>query len=179
MARPCACRSPCWNPPPSGKDEHAGAAPGPAPTDDSETPTYTHTMSCILTPAPAPPPALVNSIARYSKKDLQWIFKTVLETTALGLALQPLVFLNGPLTKFLKARFPNLYYSKTHIECYNFCQQCKDHFTIARARGHNQVLFVAIFLQDQDLFQCQQHKRKLDDEIVDPITWNNFNTFFC
>ncbi len=63
------------------------------------------------------------------------------------------------------------------MECYNFCQQCEDHFTICGATGPNRIPFVASFLQDQINFRWQQHKRKLEAESSVPISWDEFKVF--
>ena len=47
----------------------------------------------------------------------------------------------------LKARFPNLYYGNSHLDCYRFCQQCEDHFETAGANGPNRISFAASFLR--------------------------------
>ena len=65
------------------------------------------------------------------------------------------------------------------MECYNFCQQCEDHFTIAGAKGLNRILFIASFLCDRINFCWQQYKRKHEVESTVPITWEEFKTFFC
>ena len=152
MAGPYACQSSCQNLLPTGKDELAEAAPGPIPTNDNRTSIHTPIVSRVSIPAPARLPAPIKSTARYSKENFQRIFKIVLEARAPILALQPLVFPNEPLTRPLKARFPNLYCGKTHMECYNFCQECKDYFAIAEAKKHNRVSFAITFFQDQALF---------------------------
>ena len=46
----------------------------------------------------------------------------------------------------LKARSPETYSEKFHIDCYHFCQQCEDHFKTSDATGMNRILFVASFL---------------------------------
>ena len=35
----------------------------------------------------------------------------------------------------LKTRVLDVHYDKSHMKCYNFCQQYKDHFAIAEATG--------------------------------------------
>ena len=54
----------------------------------------------------------------------------------------------GSLGNKLKAKTLNVYCNRFHIECYNFCQQYKDHFAIAGATGPYQIPFAAFFLQD-------------------------------
>ena len=82
MARTPACRSRCRNPLPTVKDEPTGSVP----IGSSDTYNFTLTVFHISTFAPpatsipAFAPATVVSTVRYSKADLQRIFKTVLET---------------------------------------------------------------------------------------------------
>ena len=120
MARPPACRSPHQNPPPTGKNKPASLAP----TKGSDTYTPFPAVSHTLTPAPPAAcvlaPTTVNSTVRYSDADLQRIFRTVLETRPSVFAPQPLVFPDSLSKRPLKARFPELYCGKTHMECYNF-----------------------------------------------------------
>ena len=52
-----------------------------------------------------------------------------------------------PCEQSLKARFPDLYYGNSHMDCYRFCQQCKDHFETAGAKGPNRIPFAALFLR--------------------------------
>ncbi len=63
------------------------------------------------------------------------------------------------------------------MECYNFCQQCEDHFAICGATGPNQIPFAASFLPDRINFRWQQHKRKLEAESSVPISWDEFKAF--
>ena len=185
MARPPARRSPCRNSLPTGKDEPAG----PAPTEGSDTYTPTPAVSRALTSAPAPAPAPLfasapvdaNATVRYSDADLQRILRTVLEARpfALAPAPQPLVFPDGRRERPLKARFSKLYRGKTHMECYNFIQQCEDHFATAGAKGPNRVPFAATFLRERALFRWQQHKAKNAGETDVSLTWKEFKAFFC
>ncbi len=50
---------------------------------------------------------------------------------------------NEPCESSLKARFPDLYTGKSHIDCFHFCQQCENHFETARATGTNRTSFAA------------------------------------
>ena len=63
------------------------------------------------------------------------------------------------------------------MECYNFCQQCKDHFATYGATKPNRILFAASFLRDQINFRWQQHKHKLESESLVSISWDEFKTF--
>ncbi len=58
----------------------------------------------------------------------------------------------------LKPRNPDLYYGHLHMKCYYICQQCKDHFEVARSLSHKHVRFAAVFLKERILNQWQQHK---------------------
>ena len=40
----------------------------------------------------------------------------------------------------LKAKVPEVYYGKLHMDCYHFCQQCKDYFETTGATGINRTL---------------------------------------
>ena len=84
-----------------------------------------------------------------------------------------------PLKQFLKALFPDVYWDKTHMECYNFFQQCKNHFATAGATWPNRVPFAAIFLKDTALFRWQQHQHKKEDETNVPITLEEYKAYFC
>ena len=46
-----------------------------------------------------------------------------------------------------KARTPETYWGKSHIECYHFCQQCEDHFETSDATEMNCTPFAASFLR--------------------------------
>lgn len=50
--------------------------------------------------------------------------------------------------KPLKAKLSDVYCGKSYIECYNFCQQCKNYFANAGAKGPNGILFTPFFLRN-------------------------------
>ncbi len=77
----------------------------------------------------------------------------------------------------LKAKTPDVYRGMSHMECYNFCQQCEDHFATCGAIGPNRILFAASFLRDRINFCWQQHKRKLEAESLVLISWDKFKAF--
>ena len=93
------------------------------------------------------PIAIEPPIAKYTEEDLQRILRTVLEARA-----PPS---DGAREKPLKARSPDVYRGKSHMECYNFCQQCEDHFATAGAKGPNRIFFAASFLRDRINFRWQ------------------------
>ena len=185
MAQSSACRSPCQNPH-DGKDELAGGTP----TEGSDRRTPAPAASRAPTPAVAPVIAPLaafgsadSSVVRYSEDDLQRIFRTVLDSKPLAPVLAPVIaaapHYEGPCEKSLKVWFPDIYQGKMHMECYNFFQQCKDHFATINATGLNQVLFAAIFLKDTALFRWQQHQRKVEDQTNVFISWEGFKVFLC
>ena len=56
-----------------------------------------------------------------------------------------------------------------------FCQQCKDHFETARAKGPKKIPFAALFLRGSVTYQWLQHKRRRDGAV--PMTWAEFKDF--
>ena len=52
-----------------------------------------------------------------------------------------------PRERPLKARTPETYWGKSHMECYHFCQQCEDCFKTLGATGMNRTPFTASFLR--------------------------------
>ena len=107
MARPRACGSPCWNPPPANEDELAGAAP----TEGSGTPTPISVVSRAPTPAPATAPVGAPSS---DTKLLKQFMKTYLEAQVPGRTEVDSESRKQP----LKARFPDLYHGNSHMDCY-------------------------------------------------------------
>lgn len=89
-------------------------------------------------------------VLKYTEDNFQRILKTVLESRT----PVPKNF-DEPRKKPLKARAPDVYRSKSHIDCYNFIEQCKDHFVMFEPRDLNQVFFAATYLNDQALFHLQ------------------------
>ena len=185
MARSSARRSPCQNLH-DGKDELAGGTP----TKGSDRRTPTPAATRAPTPVAVPIVAWLaisgsadSSVVRYLEDNLQRIFKTVLDSRPPAPIPTPVVagapYSEGSRERPLKARFPDIYWGKSHLEYYNFFQRCKDHFATAGATGLNQVPFAATFLKDTVLFQWQQHQRKIEDQINAPIIWERFKAFFC
>ena len=70
----------------------------------------------------------------------------------------------------LKAKVPEVYYGKSHMDCYHFCQQCEDHFETARATGTNRTPFAASFLRGSISVCWTQYKRRHRGEELTPIT---------
>ena len=126
MARSSARCSPCQNSY-DGKDKLAGETH----TEDSDRLTPTPAASPASTPAIALVVAPLaasgsanSSVIRYSEDDLQRILRTVQDSRLLALVPAPVVTAaphdKGPREKPLKAWFSDIYWGKTHLECYTF-----------------------------------------------------------
>ena len=113
--------------------------PEEVPVETTPTLSTASTPSQVLASAPAH--------ALYTKEDLQRITKLYM-----GSFLQENCQ-EGPRQIQLKVQFPDLYYGKSHIECYYFCQECKDHFDTAGATGSNHTPFATFFLYGRISFR--------------------------
>ena len=86
------------------------------------------------------------NVAKYSKNNLQRTLRTVLEAQTPAPASAPAPATSKkPQNKPLKARSPDIYCGKSHMDCYNFCQQCEDYFATIGATKANQILFTVFF----------------------------------
>ena len=164
MAGPRARRSPRRNPRPAGEDELAGAAP----TEGSGTPTPTPVVSRAPTPAPATAPAAAPS------SDTE-LFKQFMKAYLEAQVPSRTKVDSKPRKQLLKTWFPDLYYGNSHMDCYQFCQQCEDHFETAGAKRPNRIPFAASFLRGSVTQQWLQHKRHRDGAV--PMTWVEFKDF--
>ena len=121
--------------------------------------------------APTPPKAPTPPLVSLPSEDLFTKFMTVFMETTQSQA-QALAEL---WERLLKARTPEIYWDKSHMECYHFCQQCKDHFETSSATGANRTPFVASFFSGSISLRWAQHKRRHKSTI--PITWSEFKAF--
>ena len=183
MAQSSACCSPRQNCH-DGKDRLAGGTS----TEENDCWTAVPAASRAPTPAVASNVAPIatsgsanSSVVKYLKDDFQRIFRIVLESRLVASILAPATapHYKGPCERSQKAWFPGIYWDKTHLEFYNFFQQCKDHFAIADATGPNRVLFAALILKETALFRWQQHPRKIKTQTNVFISWGGFKAFFC
>ena len=119
-------------------------------------------------------------VPKYSKDDLQRIYKTILEAQAPA-PIPALAFVVSEVPRDkLKARSLNIYCEKSHMDYYNFCQQCEDYFTTAGATGPTRIPFAVSFLRDWISFCWQKYKRKRDADSSVPVTWDEFKAFlYC
>lgn len=81
------------------------------------------------------------------------------------------------LNKSFKARNPDIYYDNLHIECYYFCQQCKENFEIAGAKNHKRVFFASTFLKNRILNCFQQYQTWTKYNQVVLLFYKKFKTF--
>ena len=160
-----AWRSPCVNPPANftgEQDELAGQGPiRRFNTESDEAPTKAPTPPEVPTP-PFIPPSIEDLFTQFMK-----IFMETTQAQAQALA--------KPRERPLKAWTPKIYWGKSHMECYHFCQQCEDHFETFGATGMNRTPFAASFFHGSISIRWSQHKRRY--ESATPITWSDFKTF--
>ena len=137
-------RSPCQNLPPIDLVEYelardSGSVGGPHLDNTSSAPSCNPTpgpeLVPALIPAPVPAPAPLSS-----NKLFKQFMRTYLELNQ-GLKQPP-----AEREPSLKAKISEVYYGKLQMDCYHFCQQCKDHFETVGAPRTNRTLFVAFFL---------------------------------
>ena len=168
MAGPHTRRNPHRNPPPGSEDELTEGPSG-APTEGSNTPTPSTPASPAQTPASAQAPAPSSNKGLFQK-----FMKAYLENQHQNQAPPPAPIQVELREQPLKARFPNLYYGNSHLDCYRFCQQCEDHFDTAGASGPNRIPFAASFLRGSVVQRWHQHNRRSEGA---PMTWAEFKDF--
>lgn len=127
MVGSCFCHNPCRNLPKTSKDEPAGGVQRPSPVNSSGSPLLapSPTNSCVPTPAAshtptpalvsAPAPALVSAPAKYTNAEFYRFMKVFMDAQRYSGTYE------GPEESSLKARFPDLYHRKSHMNCYQFC----------------------------------------------------------
>ena len=96
------------------------------------TPAHSHTS--------APIPAESILALKYSKADLIRILKIFSEIKG----QEPKA--EVPSKQPLKAKVPNVYFEKSHMGCYHFCQQYEDYFETNDITRSNYTPFAASFL---------------------------------
>ena len=120
--------------------------------------------------APTPPEAITPPLAPPIKDLFMKFMKVFMETTqAQAQAIAE------PWKHPLKARILEIYFGKSHMDCYYFCQQCEDYFKTSGATGMNRTPFAATFLRGPISLRWAQHKRRY--KCATPITWSEFKVF--
>ena len=174
-SRPCC--SPYWNPPPIDPVEDEltrdpGSVGGPHSGSTSPAPFCNPTPGPDLVPAliPAPVPAPTSALVATNE-----LFKKFMKAY-LEINQGPRQPTAEPRQTF-KAKVPEVSYDKSHMDYYQFCQQCEDHFKIAGATGFNWTLFTASFLCGNISVHWAQFKRRNRGEELILITWTEFKAF--
>ena len=111
--------------------------------NSSGTPKPILAVSRALTSAPV---FVLGLPKKYTDENLQRATKLAPELFVKGEEHGHLKANSAPCKQPLKAGFCNLYYKNSHLDCYCFCQRCKDHFKTAEANRPNRVPFAASFL---------------------------------
>ena len=163
-------RSLCRNLPPIDNIEDE-LARDPGPAKSSHLGNTSPVLSCNPTPGPAlvlalifAPVSILAPALPSSNELFRKFIKSYLESNQ-GLK-QPL----AERKQFFKAKVSDVYYKKSYIDCYHFCQQCKDYFETVRATRTNQILFAAFFLCGSINVQWTQYKHYHWSEKPTPIT---------
>ena len=142
---------------------HSGST-SPAPSrNPTSGPALVPALIPASVPAPAPAPGSFDELFRQ-------FMKAYLESQKPS---RPL----AERERSLKAKVPDVYYEKLHIDCYHFCQQCEDHFETAGATGANRTPFAASFLRGNISVYWTQFKCCHRGEELTPITWTEFKAF--
>ena len=124
-------------------------------------------LSCNPTPGPnlvptlIPAPVLTPTPAPVITDEL--FIKFIIETNQ-GLRQPP-----AEREQTLKAKVLEVYYSKLNMDCYYYCQQCKDYFKTAGATRFNLTLFEAFFLHRNISVHWVQFKCCNQGEELTPI----------
>ena len=125
-------------------------------------PELVSTLNPALIPAPTPAPV---AFEKLFKK----FMKAYIETNQGSRQLER--------EHTLKAKVPEVYYGKLHMDYYHFGRQYKDYFETAGATGFNWTPFAASFLRGNISIRWAQFKRCNRGEELTPITWTEFKAF--
>ena len=130
--------------------------------------------SCAPTPGSAPAPSSTENLLQ----QLITTYVATLKALEQSQTVQSQVRANQkPREKPLKAKNPDLYFGKSYMDCYNFCQQCEDHFAMARATGSNHIPCATTFLCGTINLRWTQYNRHHQGKGVVSITWVEFKVF--
>ena len=132
------------DPGPVGGPHSGNTSPAP-----SRNPTPGPELVPTLIPAPVPAPTPPSS-----NKLFRQFMRAYLESNQGSRQLQ------AEREQSFKAKVPEVYYSKSHMDCYHFCQQCEDHFETAGATETNRTPFAASFLRGSINVRWTQYKRR-------------------
>ena len=155
-------RSPCVNTPVdlAGELNKLAGAQGPAKGSNAGS-----DKASILSKAPIAP------FVPPTSEDLFTKFMKVFMETTQAQDREQLELRKRP----LKARTPETYSGKSHIDCYHFWQQCEDYFKIPGTTKMNRTSFGTTFFHGSISLRWAQYKRHHKRAI--PITWSEFQAF--
>ena len=165
-SRPCC--SPCQNLPPlDPMEDELAREPGPVGCAHLGNISSALSRNPTLGPelVPALNPAPVSAPAPPSSNELFKNFMRVYLESNQG-PREPL----AERERSFKAKVPEVYYDKSHMDCYHFCQRCKDHFETAGITRTNRTPFAASFLRGNISVRWMQYKRRHRSEELTPIT---------
>ena len=134
----------------------------------ASTPASSHASSPAPSHTSAPTLAKSTLALKCSKTDLIRILKIFSETKS----QEPKVEVSCE--QFLKAKIPNIYFGKLYINCYHFCQQCKDYFETTGTTKSNCILFAVLFLHRKINFWWHQHWKQFSGVFT---FWEEFKVF--
>ena len=125
----------------------------PASKSDSESDKLEATEKGTPAPSYASAPTLVEPTLalKYNEADLMRILKIFSEIKG----QEPKA--EVPRKRPLKAKVPDVYFGKSHMDCYHFCQQCEDYFKTAGATGSTRTPFATSFLRGKINFRWHQY----------------------
>ena len=128
-------------------------------------------------PATSASPASIDDLFKLFMRTYMYTVKNQAQVQASVQVFLPPV---EPKKQPLKARFPDLYFGKLHLDCYRFYHQYEDYFDTAIAHGDNRIPFAASFLRDGISTFWTQYKRwhALEKGIDVFIPWDKFKAFF-
>ena len=143
-------------------------------TRESQAPTNGLKSIPGLEPTPAPTPPM--STKELFKLFMQTYMNTVKNQVQAHVQAPapPVQFPTPPVEpkeQPFKARFPDLYFGKSHLDRYLCCQLCEDHFNMARANGDNCIPFANFFLRDAmstrgTQYKCRHVQEKGSDVVI-------------
>ena len=167
-------RSPRQNLPMDPVEDELARDPGPigGPYSNSTSPAPSRNptpgpkLIPALIPAPVPAPAPLSSNELFKQ-----FMRAYLELN------QGLIQPSAERKRSLKAKVPEVYYGKSHMDCYHFCQQCENYFETDGATGNNRTPFAASFLCGNISIRWTQYKWRHQGEELTLITWTEFKVF--
>ena len=155
------------DPGPVGGPHSGSTSPAPScnPTPGPElVPALIPALILVPVPAPAPAPPFSNELFKQFMKAYLKLYQG---------SRQP----SAKREQRFKAKIAEVYCGKSHMDCYHFYQQCKDHFETAGVTGTNRTPFTAFFFRGNISVRWTQYKPCHRGKELTPITWIKFKAF--